>query len=320
MLSEKKVKRKRNLFFEKSTKTFKDIILNYQKSENKKNKLNNRQLLLKDIESRLKIAKDEEKGSEYIVNEVRKNIKIKNNILNSFGKKALNHFSEANKYNLKIKLDKTKLFNPLFEYNSNISKYSINKNNSKKYNSYKIIKFPKISNSNSKSKLKPLKSNLIDNSISDIKANESSYDNKNELSEFEPNKGNDNLWVNKLIFSNKKNKDKSDKKENNINNCNTSNNISENSKINSSNLFPFIFKTPLRTERNNYSINNKIFDSNFKKNNIRILNFDYLNNIKNIREKLILEEKKNFKYFENNKYGCDKFKIQYNYIKEKFIH
>ena len=61
------------------------------------------------------------------------------------GKNALNHYSydEPNN-NIKIKLDKTKLFNPLFEYNSNISKYSGNKKNSKKYNSFKIIKFPKI--------------------------------------------------------------------------------------------------------------------------------------------------------------------------------
>ena len=318
MLSEKKFKRKINPFFEKTTKTFKNIILNYQKNENK-NKMNNRQLLLNDIESRLKLAKNEEKDNEYIVNEVRKNIKIKNNILTSFGKNALNHYDESNKYNIKMKLDKAKLFNPLFEYNSNIYKYSRNRNNSKKYNSYKIIKFPKISDSNSKNKKKPLNTNLIDNSISDIKVNESSYDNKNEFSEFEQNKSNDNLSLNILMFSNKKNKDKKDKKENNINHCETSNNISENSKNNSSNLFPFILKTPLRTERNNFSLNNKIFNTNFKKNNISILNFDYLNNIKNIREKLILEEKINHKYFENNNYGCDKFKIQYNYIKDKYF-
>ena len=159
MLSAKKILIKRNPFFEKSTKTFKNFILNYQKNENKNN-INNRQLLLNDIESRLQIAKNEEKDNEYIINEVRKNIKFKNNLLNSFGKNALNHYSydEPNN-NIKIKLDKTKLFNPLFEYNSNISKYSGNKKNSKKYNSFKIIKFPKIINSNSKinwNHLKPI--------------------------------------------------------------------------------------------------------------------------------------------------------------------
>ena len=56
--------------------------------------------------------------------------------------------------------------------------------------------------------MKSFKTNLLNNSISDIKPNDSSNDNKNELSEFDPNKGNDNLSINKLIFSNKKNKDK----------------------------------------------------------------------------------------------------------------
>ncbi len=109
--------------------------------------------------------------------------------------------------NIKIKLEKSKLFNPLFDYNSN--KFNISKkgNSHQKYNSHKIIKFPKIidkkENNYSKKKNK-LKLNLLDNSISAIKINEYSFDNKNDVSEMENNKSNDSLSIRKYIVSNKK--------------------------------------------------------------------------------------------------------------------
>ncbi len=205
MLSERK-EGKKKLFFQNSTKAFKNIMLKYQKNEKAKN-MNHKKLLLKRIESKLKNVQNEEKENEFIVKEVRSNIELKKKLISSFGIKALNHYEDSKNMNIKIKIEKSKLFNPLFDYNSN--KFNISKkgNSHQKYNSHKIIKFPKIidkkENNYSKKKNK-LKLNLLDNSISAIKINEYSFDNKNDVSEMENNKSNDSLSIRKYIVSNKK--------------------------------------------------------------------------------------------------------------------
>lgn len=320
MLSERK-EGKKKLFFQNSTKAFKNIMLKYQKNEKAKN-MNHKKLLLKRIESKLKNVQNKEKENEFIVKEVRSNIELKKKLISSFGIKALNHYEDSKNMNIKIKLEKSKLFNPLFDYNSN--KFNISKkgNSHQKYNSHKIIKFPKIidkKENNYSKKKNILKLNLLDNSISAIKINEYSFDNKNDVSEMENNKSNDSLSIRKYIVSNKKNKEEQEKKENNLYRCDTSNNLSEKSKINfSSNIFPNIIKTPLITERINSTVNKKKLNFSLKKKN-RVFNLDYLNDIQNIREKLLLEEKRNHKFFENNQYGCDNYKIKYKYIKEKYF-
>ena len=317
---------KKNILLQNSTKPFRDIIVKYQKNE--KNKImNNKQLLLKKIEAKIEKEKSKEKENEFIVNEVQKDIKLKDKLISTFGMKALNHYSETKNMKIKIKLEKSKLFNPLFECDS--SKFNIFKKGytPQKFNSHKIIKFPKIINNNlkfydefvekNKKNIQKINKNILDTSVSMIKINEYSFDNKNDVSDMEQNKNNDNISIKKYIFSNKKNNTQ-DNKEKNLNQFDASNNISEKSKINSTtNIFPHLLKTPLMTERNNSNLF-KNLNTNIKK-KYNIFNLDYLNDIQTIRDKLLLEERKNLRFFESHQYGCDKYKIKYNYIKEKYF-
>lgn len=325
MLSKIKNHGKENFFFEfeNSTKAFKNIILRYKKNNMKSKKLGNKKLLLKNIQSKIEKAQSEEKEKDYMIKEVRRNILIRDKIISSFGTKAINHYDDTKNIDIRIKIDKSKLFNPLIDYNSNLHNCYGKINNRHKNNSHKVLNLPKISYIlNIKKEKKPININTFDNNnISLIKVNEYSFDNKNETSEVETNKSNDNTSLRKIILSSKNSNNGDYKtKENNLNQCNTSKNIGENSRINStSNLFPYIYNTPLTSERN-YSFNNN------KNNNIAlnkkkkcILDLNYLDDIENIREKLLLEEKKKQKFFENNMYGCDKYKLKFNYIKEKYF-
>ena len=304
-----------NDIFRNSTKTFRNIMEKYTKKI-KANK-NNRQLFLSRIEKKINNIKNEEKENEFIIKEVKKNIKIKLDLLSSFGNSAIYHCTKPNNSKIKIKLSKSKFFNPLLDYtNSNYSKSSRNrKKNNEKYNSHKIINFPKISNIITIQK--PFDKNRISKDYSLLKVNEYSFDTKNDSSDIDQNKSKDSSTLKKFIFFNKKNKEDN----NNINEkilvrSDTSNNISESSKKDLiSNFFPSILKTPLKTERNISSFTNIRINNNNKKKIVNnLFNFDCLNNLKNIREKLLLQEKKNQKYFENNHYGCDKYKLKYNYL------
>ena len=319
MLSEIKNRRKNKIFLENSTKTFKNILLKYNQKDKDKN-LSTKQILLNLIQSKIKNVENEENEKEYIVKEVKRNILVKNKMISAFGLRALNHYDDAKNVDIKMKMkiDKYKFFNPLIDSNSKIPNSSRESYFSEKYKSLKIINFPKITKGMIKpNRINSTNKNKCDNSISIIKINEYSFDNKNDISETEPNKSNDSQSVQKILSSFKNNKNNN--KENILNICETSNNISEISNKNSySNLFPIILNTPLTTERNNSNIKNKRINMSFKKKN-SVLNYNYLEKIQRIKEKLISEGKKKKKYFENNQYGCDKFKMKYNYLSQKYF-
>ena len=323
MLSENKNEGKCNIFLKNSTKTFKNIISKYNKKE--KEKARSKQLLLNFIQSKIKQIENEETVNEYIIKEVKRNIQIKKELLSSFGLKAINHYDEPKKINIRMKLDKFKFYNPLIDFNKNIPNSSRESNFSQNYKSLKIIKFPKITNSiNINNRIKSMSKKKSIKNISRIKINDYSFD-KNDISEIETNKSNDtlSLSIKNNILLNKKYKDNIyyNKKENNFNICDTPNNISSeiSNKNSFSNLFPIINKSPLKTERNYSSFKNKKIQLGLKNKKTTILNFDYLQNIQKIKEKLLLEKEKKEKYFENNKYGCDKFRIKYNYLRQQFL-
>ena len=321
MLSDIQNGRKYNYFLNNSTKVFKNIMSKYNKKE--KEKLKSKQLLLNFIQSKIKQIENEENENEFIVKEVKRNIQIKKDLLSSFGLKALNHYDEPKNNNIRMKFDKSKFFNPLIDYNKNIPNSSRESNFSQNYKSLKILKFPTISNSvNIKNRIKSINKRKSIKSISKIKINDYSFD-KNDISEIETNKSNDTLSISikKNILLNKKSKDNIhyNKKENNFNSCDTPNNSSEISNKNSfSNLFPTINKSPLITERNYSSFKNKKIQLGLNNRN-KIFNFDYLQNIQKIKEKLLLEKEKNEKLLKNNNYGCDLFRLKYNFLKHKYF-
>ena len=79
------------------------------------------------------------------------------------------------------------------------------------------------------------------------------------------------------------------------------------------NLTLFSLKTPL-TERDTSNL--KI--NSFRKRNI-IIDNDYINSIEEIKTKFLKAAKRHERYFDNNKYGYDAFKLKYNYLKKKYF-
>ena len=330
-----------NIYLQHSKKQFNNMMLKYNKSTKSKN-LNQRKIFYQNILKKiLKIAK-KENVNDYIVNEVHRNMAIKTKIVNTFGLRAVNHYDEIKKYKAKVKIKKSKFFSPLELYvtdeqknvrtnsNENSSK---NSKNSKypNYKSHRYIKFPQIISMNEatdddvkedvKIKDKYI-SNTPDKSTSIIKINEYSFDNKN-VPETEKNKSNNNIKNNnndnQLTYNNQK-YITPNKKVNNFINTNNSSNISliSSSKGSSIDILPLLSHTPLKTERNNSCYLNMKLKNCLKKRKT-LLNPEYLNYINDIREKSALEEERKKRFFDNYKYGCDQFKIKYNFLKEKYF-
>ena len=301
--------------FAKSTKAFKRIIIKYHKK--KREIIQVKQPIQKRIENSIQKLETQENENEFIIREVRKNIELKRKILFRYGTKAINHFNELQKYKLKSKLDKKLLFNPFLELNLSDNYKTPNSSNvkevkkRKKFISHKIINFPSISeidkkpNSNEKS--------LYDN-ISIIKKLENSFGDIDAKSEIK-NETPENLNEKKITSFNNKKKKIIDKY------YNTFNNISLiNKKVTSSKILNNEQNTPLKNDRGyatSYKERKNI--NRFKtKNNFRI-NPNYLNYLQKIRDKFDSKEKSQKKYFENNKYGCDEFKLKYNYLTQKYF-
>lgn len=286
-----------DIFSNNSTKIFRELILQYQHKRDEGKKIS-KKLLIKNIQNKIKNIDCDEK--DFIIRETRRNIKIKNKIMDNFGDKSLFHIDKVNKIDAKIKIEKSKLLNPFLDYKSHepIS-YSSKKNNDK-FNSHKIIKFPKIINrANTNNELKSFenKSNTNNNSIPNRSINES----------YTP--------VMKY-FSPKKDDSKDSSSNYYLNILSESNAIS---KIKSSpNILLAQSKTPLITDRNNSNIKNKSKKNSFS-NIYSLVNMDYINYMQSIKDKFLYDEQKKEKYFEYNKYGCDGFKLKYKFLEENYF-
>ena len=302
--------------FSKSTKTFKHIIMKYNKK--KRDTTQAKQPIYKRIENNLQKLETEENENEFIIREVRKNIELKRTILFRYGTKAIKHYDDFQKYKIKTKLDKKALFNPLWDLNLSDNHKRTNSSNvkddkkRKNFISHKIINFPSISEIDKK----PINNeqNLYD-SISIIKKLENSFGAIDAKSEIK-NETTDNFIAKQYTPSFKIKKNKIIDKY-----YNTFNNISLiNKKVTSYKIINNEQNTPLKSETG-YTTSYK--DSNYinrfkTKNNFRI-NQNYLNYLQKIKDKFDSKEKRQKKFFENNKYGCDEFKLKYNYLTQKFF-
>ena len=305
----------------KSTKTFKYLISKYYKK--KKEIKTSRTLILNNLQKNLHKLETEENDKEFIVKEVRKDIEIKRRILFSFGTKAIKHYDDFKNIRLKTKLDKNKFFNPLSDYclkgpNTERKKYF-----SKRFNSQKIIEFPRISE---EKKIK----NTINKykSYSILKKVRNSLDfKKNDISE-EENKTYYGPAGKNYILTNSYGKN--NKKDNiNHNFYRTQNNISViNKKDSSKNMLSDIQVTPMKTERNfkHYSNNHNRNNHNsnngnnkFKKRKNLQFYLNYVNSLQKMRNEFTSEGKRKKKYFDNNKYGYDIFKLKYNFLRNKYF-
>ena len=272
----------------------------------KKGKSLNNKFFLKTIHKKIQKLDYEEPENDYIYKEIKKDMEIKKRVLNTFGTKALYHLDEIKNINVPIKMEKSKFFNHMSDFqksNNNATeqqspeiKKSLNNGKNKRiYNSHKIIYFPKIIKTRNVQKSQ---SKSLFNTLSLLKNTSSSFGNKNELPESEKNKNNQNNTNTKSIFGY----------------CNTTNEFNSPS---SPNILKMNMNRTL-TEKINNNKDSTINNNIFRRRKFEI-NKNCFNDLKDIKEKLIWERKKQKKYFENNKYGCDIFKLKYNYLKTKYF-
>ena len=276
-----------------TTSTFKKLINKYRKKIKEEQEKNDKNFIQNKIQAKLQEIEREEQDRDYIISEVRRNAQINKEILYSFGNKALNHIDEIKKINVSTKLDKSFFYEPDKESDLNdINQYMSKNNTIKTRNAHdRIINLPKITRNR---RLNYSENKSIHDSISINKKTEYSFSKKNNDSM--DSKINKNNEINQRI----RNLSPIGKKE-----------ISNN--LNISN-----YKTPLITDRESYDIKTTNRINTFRKKQPIITN-DYINYIQSIKNKFIDKEKKQKRYFENNKYGYDEYKLKYNYLKKKYF-
>ena len=293
---------KKHIKITNTSVAFRDIMNKYTKKYKISRELN-KDIILKQIYSKIQQIENNERENDFIISEVRRNAQIDKEILYSFGTKALNHLYEVVKVNVSSKIDKNK-FLGINEYkNKSIKKIKFKNERKNFYNNYnknnnnnKFIIFPKIvktknpkgfNNSKSSSKNKNSEKDLIIN-------NNNTKTSKNERKKF----------LQKYSYSTFR-KEKSIDIASTIN-SNFTNNLTpiRKKKENSNDSIIFV-NYPLFTER-----------TRIKKN---FIDTEYINYIRTMGNQFSETEKRQEKYFLNNKYGVDAFKLKYNYLKKKFF-
>lgn len=296
-----------------STKTFRNLISRYHKKQREqKENINFKQRLYKNIENNLQRLESEEHDDEYIIKEVRKDVELKRKILFSFGTKALKHYDEVKNIRVKTKINKSKFFDPLSDYSMSHSKTLLDGDTSERRYVDRVIHFPKIADMDQKLS----KNQSIYNSITLLKQleNSSVFD--------EQNKTSDSFITGKYIPSAKKEQNK-DKDKDNMNNyyCNTFNNISSiTNKDSSTKFLSNILSPPFKNGREHSFNKNRTFSKGYKENKYKYyLDPNYINYIDTMKTRFASQKRRKQIYFDNNHYGCDQFKLKYDYLNKKFF-
>ena len=282
--------------FSNTSSTFKSLINKYRKKIKEEQAKNDKNFMQKKIQAKLQEIERDEQDKDYIISEVRRNAQINREILYSFGNKALNHIDEFKKININTKLDKSYFYEPEKESDLNdINQYISNNYTIKTRNARdRIITLPKITKNRS---LNFCENKSIQDSMSINKRTEYSFSKKKNDSADSKFKNNNKK---NDIYQNIRNLSPISKKEL------------------SNNLNLSYFKTPLITDRgsNDIKSTNRI---NFFRKKQPLINNDYINYIQSIKNKFLDTEKRQKRYFENNKYGYDEYKLKYNYLKKKYF-
>ena len=282
--------------FTNTTSTFKNLINKYRKKIKEEQAKNDKNFIQKRIHAKLQEIERDEQDKDYIISEVRRNAQINREILYTFGNKVLNHIDEFNKFKISSKLDKSHFYEPDKENDLNDISHYMSKNYTiKTRNTHdRFISLPKITKNKH---FNYSENKSFHNSTSINKRTEYSVSKKNNYSTdstFRNNNKNNN------IYQNIRNLSPMGKKE-----------ISNNLNIS-------YFKTPLITDRGTSDIKSTNRINTFRKKQ-SLINNDYINYIQSIKNKFLDTEKRQKRYFENNKYGYDEYKLKYNYLKKKYF-
>lgn len=297
-----------------ATPTFKSLLMKYEKQNLSKDKnkirIKNLNSIFFEIDRRRRKIELEEKESEYMFREIRKDLQLNQELVNHFGIRAQRHVQEAQKINIRVKMDKTAFLNPIkkpdkINYSASQNKKYDSQNISLSVSRNKLLTLPEIINKSQNSrknrrlkimngirKINDLSFESIKNDLEMLDKDNTINVSRNALKDLKKIPSEIKLAENKTI-----NDEKSG-----IQNY-TSGRVSQNFSLDNS-------KNRLFTDGNSFiSKNNKTLK----------LNSDYINYLENITDKLIFDKERHKRYFYNNDYGCDISKLKYNYLKKKFF-
>jgi hypothetical protein len=288
---------KKYINFHNRSSTFKALMNNY-KNKFKLSRDLNKEVILRQIYSKIAQIENNERENDFIISEVKRNAQINQEILYSFGTKSLNHLNEVFKINVNTKMDKNKFFgiNNDDDNNKKFKKLKfqseqkkLTKNNSR-YKDNKFIILPNI--------IKKESSKIFNEN--DIKQNSKEINETNNM--------NINIPKNKRKIDFEKFNYLSFIKEK------TSGYKTDSIK----NLSPIIKKSKENSNDSIITVNSPIYTERSPKKLPKIDN-GYINYIRTMGNQFSESEKKQEKYFLNNKYGVEAFKLKYNFLKKKYF-
>lgn len=295
---------KKYINFTNSTSTFRNLMHKY------KNKLKisrdlNKDIIMNQIYSNIKKIENDERENDYIISEVRRNAQIDKEILYSFGTKALNHLNEVIKVNVTTKVDKNKFLGIAGKKNKKKLK-----NNREKQLFYNKSKFDYKNKDN--------RFIILPKIIIKNKHPKQKYQNEYSIIK---NKTEHNLHYYNNDENNKSISLPKNKRKSFNNNYNFSSFRKGQSTEFNTNSIKELTPIKKRKEKSNDSIiliNPPLLTDRNRKESAKI-DIDYINYIRTIGNQFSETEKKQERYFYNNKYGVDAFKIRYNYLTKKFF-
>lgn len=269
------------LNFPNTTQTFKNILYKYHKRK-KGNTKSDRRLLLKKVEAKIQELENDEKENDFIISEVRRNALINKEILYSYGTKALNHLDKIQNLRITTKIDRSKFF--------------------------------EIDNENVNTGLNDSKT-IRDNKSVGVKRNRKRLILLPKIAKTRNIRNYDHSFsINQISDYSIDNKSITQRKNVDILNL-----MTPIRKLPPQNMSLFYVKSTPVTDRDTNEAKSKESLNTSRKRRIVIDN-DYLNYIRKMKNKFIETEKRQERYFFNNKYGYDDFKLKYNYLKNKYFY
>lgn len=304
---------------ENATNTFQRIITRYRKKRQYYQKQPKN--ILAFIEKAKFKAEKFETENEYMMKELRNNIKLEKEMVALFGPRAKKHYKEMNNKKIKAKIHKYDFFTPqeikkIKEVNLN-NNISTNKTKSKPELSQIIFKgrrnkFSPTIMSKKNSNLFNTYNNkfkILNKSSNSTKyqrfyrssTNNRKYKNNKIYKPFKTFDGNDNY---KKELENNKNKEYPDKLINNKIYLKTDiTNFREGRKNDSEKCLNLTLNKNVNNTNNNFHFNKNV----------------YLDNLIQINKQFLRKEQKLQNHFRNNDYGCRISKMEYRYLTKKYF-
>ena len=314
-LKTKKIKDFKFYDIDKASTTFQKIITKYRIKKEKLEKQPKN--LMAFIEKARFKAEKLETENEYMIKELKKDIKVEKELIDLFGSRAKKHYNEVNNKKFQSKINKYDFFTPkeikeIEEEKKNIKKNKNHKQGSLPELTHIIFKgrktsfSPTIMSKNSSHFFKTYSKEIKSNNSSSISTKFKSFYNSTNIKKsikYRPYNTFDgkNNYIKVVVENNKTN-------PNNI--VNTK--VSFNSRINK------LRDTMDNLNKKNMNLNLTQY-RNKRNNEFNLSQMAYLDTLVKINNQFIKKEKLFQNHFRNNDYGCGFSKMEFRYLTKKYF-